>query len=105
IDLRGNVTLVPVARVREQCNANGGYTVTIASQNGGVMQRTDGEGSETIGYTVSYDGQSTAAGEEIRIDRAPGAGGRSGDVLVSVPQGTGGSGIYRDVLIVTVRAR
>jgi len=105
IDLRGNVTLVPVARVREQCNVDGGYTVTIVSQNGGVMRRTEGAGFETIGYTVSYDGQSAEAGEEIRIERGPGARGRSGDVLVSVPPGSNGSGVYRDVLIVTVRAR
>lgn len=56
LDLSTTQTDLKVATVQEKSNSETGYTVSISSANNGALVRSGG--SESISYTMSYDGAS-----------------------------------------------
>lgn len=102
LDLVRGQALVPVASVQEQCNSASGYTVTVASRNGGELRR-DGSNSG-VGYTLHYGGASGTG--TIAADRAVSGEIRQNTLAVSLPPTADiAAGIYVDVVTISVAAK
>ncbi len=56
LDLTTSQTDLAVATVNEKSNVTTGYTVTLDSANSGEFVGNDSGNSDTLAYTISYDG-------------------------------------------------
>ncbi|HYC02764.1 MAG TPA: spore coat protein U domain-containing protein [Azospirillaceae bacterium] len=104
VDLVKGQSAQPVATVEERCNAGGGYTVSVASRNGGEL-RPDGT-AQGVPYSVAYDDAAAQRAGGLRAERAASGAPRRGVLSVSVPASpTLAAGDYADVLTVTIAAK
>lgn len=103
LDLAAGERTTVVASIEEQCNAPGGYTVTVSSRNGGVLSSSEGA---DIPYTMSYDdARATREGGGLVAQRAQPSW-RTRDLAVTAGQSGGGvAGTYDDLVTVTIQAR
>ena len=93
-----------VAAVEESCNAAGGYTVSIASRNGGELRCESA--ASGVAYSLSYDGADAAKSGVIRTERAATGASRRGTLSLTVPASpTLAAGEYVDTLTVSIAAK
>ena len=104
LDITGGETGKQVGTVVETCNSSGGYTVTVASANGGVL-RTAG-GASGVGYTLTYDGSARGLSSPLQVEREGAQFGRVVPVLVSLnPAPNAVAGTYADTITITISGR
>lgn len=102
LNLTQGQTSVPVASVREECNAAAGYSVSITSRNGGQL-RADG-GQSGVGYTLHYGDQSGTG--QLLTDRSVSNSERTGTLSVTVPANRElPAGEYTDIVTISVSAK
>jgi hypothetical protein len=58
LDLEGENFTKTIAMIKERSNRRGGYNVTVASANGWKLKGADAENTDSVEYTLSYDGVS-----------------------------------------------
>jgi spore coat protein U-like protein len=93
---------VTVATVEERCNAANGYTVNLASANGGRLASN----LATVGYTLSYDQGLSATNGNMTATRSVTGESRRAAVGVSVPASPNlPAGDYTDTVIITIAAK
>lgn len=104
LDLSRSFDKVTVASVEERCNAAGGYSVTVASQNGTQLRPATGGGG--VPYSISYDGAASSGGGALTASRpaAPAPQSRELGVSGAPPAGLQ-AGSYADVITVTISGR
>lgn len=56
LNLEETKTNLLVATVKEKCNKQGGYTVTVLSANAGLLEGAVGGNTDTVAYTMTYAG-------------------------------------------------
>ncbi len=104
LDLVDGEIAKQVAEISESCNDPAGYTLTIASQNGGGLVGSNGT---VVSYLINYDGQAGAdLATDLVLDRAEARFGFVKPLQVSVePNAQVLAGRYDDVITVTIAAR
>lgn len=101
LNLTAGVTNVPVATVGERCNAANGYTVSLASSNGGSLS----SGTASIAYTMHYGDSSSGSGALV-ADRATSGAPRQTVLAISVPPGPARqAGDYQDTVTISIAAK
>ena len=111
LDIKGGENNTKVATVTETSNAPNGYTVTLSSQNGGVLRNGLVASASDVPYLASYNGGPEqaiqAAGVEVKS--VAGSGGASTQsandlnvTIAAVPDAAAGT--YTDVLTVNITA-
>jgi spore coat protein U-like protein len=101
LNLTAGVTNQPVATVAERCNAANGYTVNLASGNGGALS----SGSASIAYTLHY-GDSSSGNGSLVADRAASGAPRQTVLSITVPPGPARqAGDYQDTVTISIAAK
>lgn len=91
-----------VGAVTETCNAGNGYSISLASANGGKLK----SGANEIAYTVDYDSSAGNLTSQMVVQRASAQFGKKSDLKVTVPiSGQHVAGDYADTITVTIAAR
>ncbi|MFY8092950.1 MAG: spore coat protein U domain-containing protein [Niveispirillum sp.] len=91
-----------VGSVTESCNAASGYSISLASANGGKLR----SGSNEISYTVDYDSNAGSLTSQMVVQRANAQFGKKSDLKVTVPISSQHvAGDYADTITVTIAAR
>lgn len=91
-----------VGSVTETCNAASGYSISLASANGGKLK----SGANEIAYTVDYDSSAGALSSQMVVERATAQFGKKSDLKVTVPiSAQHVAGDYADTITVTIAAR
>lgn len=91
-----------VGSVTETCNAASGYSISLASANGGKLK----SGSNEISYTVDYDSNAGSLTSQMVVQRASAQFGKKSDLKVTVPISSQHvAGDYADTITVTIAAR
>ncbi|MFV3130034.1 spore coat protein U domain-containing protein [Niveispirillum sp. KHB5.9] len=91
-----------VGSVTESCNAGNGYSISLASANGGKLK----SGANEIAYTVDYDSSAGNLTSQMVVQRASAQFGKKSDLKVTVPiSGQHVAGDYADTITVTIAAR
>jgi spore coat protein U-like protein len=102
---RTGVADLRIASITETCNAAGGYQVTIASTNSGVLRGVD-TAESTGGYTLAYGETVARPNVPLVVNRPVEATGRSRDLRISLPaQPNLRAGTYADTLLLTVAGK
>lgn len=91
-----------VGSVTENCNSGNGYSISLASANGGKLK----SGSNEISYSVDYDSNAGTLTSQMVVQRANAQFGKKSDLKVTVPiSGQHVAGDYADTITVTIAAR
>lgn len=91
-----------VGSVTETCNAGNGYSISLASANGGKLK----SGANEINYSVDYDSNAGALTSQMVVERATAQFGKKSDLKVTVPGSSQYvAGDYADTITVTIAAR
>lgn len=91
-----------VGSVTESCNAGNGYSISLASANGGKMK----SGANEIAYAVDYDSNAGTLTSQMVVQRATAQFGKKSDLKVTVPiSNQHVAGDYADTITVTIAAR
>lgn len=105
LDLKGGEQNVSVGVVTEDCNSGNGYTVSIASQNGGQLRSGDAS-APLASYSASYDDAVGSIAAGLSASRSGAFFGRSGNLVVSVPANPQAiAGHYSDSITVVIAAK
>lgn len=103
LDLTTDQTDVKVATVQERSNSSTGYTVTIDSANLGDLVRV--EGTETVPYTMKYDGSAVDLSSTHTINNPSAAAvAVNKDVSVSYSAQTVVAGDYEDTITFSIQS-
>ncbi len=103
VDLIRGQSQVGVATVEEQCNAAGGYVVSVTSKNGGQLLRADGGG---VGYSLRYGDASVGQNGSLSAERTATGDVRRSTLAVSVPANPEATaGDYEDIVTISIQAR
>lgn len=105
LDLVDGSSNVKVGTVTENCNNANGYTITLSSNNSGVMVDSS-DSKATAAYTVSYD---TAEGQSLTSPVTISHDGQAFDVSHDVTVSTPGNsklvaGSYGDTITISILA-
>ncbi|WP_044561074.1 hypothetical protein [Azospirillum sp. B4] len=94
---------VTVGSVVENCNDGAGYTVTVASTNGGSLKGTT-PSMQPVSYTTIYDGQSGTG--TVNVTRSSAQFSKNATVAVTVPANAQAvAGSYSDTLTITIAGK
>jgi spore coat protein U-like protein len=94
-----------VGTVVENCNAGGGYTLSVASAGQGSLT-SSGAGTAPVAFSLGYDGQSSALTSTLTLSRAGASFARAVPVTVNVPASAQrAAGSYSDTLTITIAAK
>ncbi|MEA1651479.1 hypothetical protein UAJ10_21000 [Nitrospirillum sp. BR 11164] len=94
---------VTVGSVVETCNDGAGYTITVASTNGGSLRGTSPT-VPPVSYTTIYDGQSGTG--TVNVTRSSAQFGKTATVAVTVPANAQAiAGSYSDTLTITIAGK
>ena len=105
LDLKGGEQNAKVGVVTEDCNSGTGYTVAIASANGGQLRSGDASAPLT-NYTVSYDDAAGAIATGLTATRTKPLFGYTRDLLINIPANAQAiSGNYSDSISLVIAAK
>ena len=91
--------------VVETCNSGSGYNITLSSANAGSL-KSSGGGTPSVGYTVSYDGQSGSLGSSLQVARSSAQFGKNAALAISIPANSQAvAGSYSDTVTITIAAK
>ncbi|WP_044561505.1 hypothetical protein [Azospirillum sp. B4] len=95
---------VQVGTVVETCNDGAGYTITVASANGGSL-KSSANGAQPVAYTTSYDG-TNGSGQSFTVTRSGAQFNKTANVSVTVPASAQAiAGSYADTLTITIAGK
>ncbi|MDE1145300.1 MAG: hypothetical protein PW843_01620 [Azospirillaceae bacterium] len=95
---------VQVGSVVETCNDGAGYTITVASANGGAL-KSSATGAQAVAYTTNYDG-TNGSGSSFTVTRSGAQFGKTAALYVTVPANAQAiAGTYNDTLTVTIAGK
>lgn len=102
-----SVTGMKIAVVNELSNDKAGYSVSLATANGGLLKEV--AGSDSLAYSLSYNGNAVvfSAGSALISDvssRTPGSG-SSKDLAISFSSAFLNADSYTDTLTFTISAK
>ncbi|MBB6255266.1 hypothetical protein [Nitrospirillum iridis] len=95
---------VQVGSVVENCNDGAGYTITVASANGGSL-KSSATGAQPVAYTTNYDG-TNGSGSSFTVTRSGAQFNKTATMSVTVPANAQAiAGSYSDTLTVTIAGK
>lgn len=106
LPLQTSQTSALIGTVLEESNSDTGYTISISSANTAKLKRVGG--TETFGYSLTYNGAALDFALPISISNAAGVVSTSKELRVSytgVPLKNLLSGSYKDTLTFTIAAK
>jgi hypothetical protein len=107
LPLGASVERLKIATICERSNSVTGYSVTLASDNGGLLKEEGGTGA--LAYSLRYGGSAVAlSAGEVLVAESPSRTASSGSVKeldISFPAASLEPGSYADTLTFTLAAK
>ena len=105
LDLKAGEQNASVGQVTETCNSGTGYTVAIASQNGGQLRSGDAS-APLANYSASYDDATGSIASSLTATRSKAFFGRTGNLLINIPANAQAiAGNYSDSITLVIAAK
>lgn len=109
LDLSVAADDVLIAHVTERANTRNGYSVTLSSENGGVLRPSSPANTDVVPYSLRYQDQRNITLSDgdvvIRHPTATAADGARRSLAISYPQTPLAADAYGDTITVTIAAQ